>query len=702
MDVSQASQGLGDPKLLEVIDKLVELNIGDSVNLPQSSVLEGLTKLPFPRDSALCTRFATQITFRRAATVAIRVSILPAKSNKKEDAQRLQAWRKTGLTSLGRQEFSQVLDEVHEAMGIGTSTLGAQKSFSDDVLKIEVAGPDQQHLSVVDVPGIFRKVTEGVTTSMDITNVRNMVNGYMANERSVILAVIPANVDIATQEILDMAQVHDPKGQRTLGVLTKPDLVDKGAEGNVLDLIRGITHKLNLGWSMVKNPGQKDLQLGDSFDRHAMEATFFRYEAPWSALESDRVGVDSLRLRLVELLTEIVRREFNHVKFDVGQQLQKCQKSLTAMGASRETQAQQHRYLLDLATRFQHITAKASDAHYEDLDATDSQTSLRLATAVVHRNEHFNNDLWRFGHTMAFKDLAIPDDDKSDSDAASQGSYDAGDMVDTRRYQSTFSDLDEIVSNELVPKVSDADIMAWLEKVYRKAQGFEMGTFHSHLMPYMWKQQSSKWEPLALGYTSDIVSITHDYICDLLGEICGDDRVRTGLLSVLMEQLMDRYKRAIKQTEFIFKVECTPLTNNHYFADNLEKCNRQRAKALIEDHAFQTEEHGQVVRTSDLDHTFSVSNVENNVQRLHDILKSYYKVAYKRFVDNVCMQAADFHLVRGPDTAVKVFSPAFVSDLTPEQLERIAGEDAATKRKRADLSRQLENLKKAKNLLLAV
>lgn len=132
------------------------------------------------------------------------------------------------------------------------------------------------------------------------------------------------------------------------------------------------------------------------------------------------------------------------------------------------------------------------------------------------------------------------------------------------------------------------------------------------------------------------------------------------------------------------------------------RSNRQRAKALIEDHAFETEEHGQVVRISDLDHTFSMSNVANNVQRLHDILKSYYKVAYKRFVDNVCMQAADFHLVRGPDTAVKVFSPAFVSDLTPKQLERIAGEDAVTKRKRADLVRQLENLKKAKNLLVAV
>ena len=59
----------------------------------------------------------------------------------------------------------------------------------------------------------------------------------MRNPRSVILAVIPANVDIATQEILEMAEELDVKGERTLGVLTKPDLVDKGAEPPVIAII---------------------------------------------------------------------------------------------------------------------------------------------------------------------------------------------------------------------------------------------------------------------------------------------------------------------------------------------------------------------------------------------------------------------------------------------------------------------------------
>lgn len=143
--------------------------------------------------------------------------------------------------------------------------------------------------------------------------VREMIVSYMENPRSVILAVIPANVDIATQEILDMADAIDIKKQRTLGVLTKPDLVDKGAHHRVNDLIEGKSHPLALGWSMVRNPGQEDLK-DESRDRHAEEKAFFKTDSRFNKLPADRVGIVALRARLGEILAEIVRREFPHVR----------------------------------------------------------------------------------------------------------------------------------------------------------------------------------------------------------------------------------------------------------------------------------------------------------------------------------------------------------------------------------------------------
>ena len=98
--------------------------------------------------------------------------------------------------------------------------------------------------------------------------------------------------------------------------------------------------------------------------------------------------------------------------------------------------------------------------------------------------------------------------------------------------------------------------------------------------------------------------------------------------------------------------------------------------------------------------TTTASNAEHTISDLHDILKSYYKVARKRFVDIVCMQAADHHLITGPDTPLKVFCPTFVNELTPEQLDTVAGEEASTRRKRKQLKRDIENLEKGKKVLM--
>lgn len=193
-----------------------------------------------------------------------------------------------------------------------STAVSASKTFAEDVLSIEVGGPEEKHLTVIDVPGIFRLANHGVTTKADIALVEQMVLGYMKNPRSVMLAVIPANVDIATQAILQMAEELDPEGQRTLGVLTKPDLVDKGAEKMVMEMVDGDRHPLRLGWSLLRNPGQAEA-AGPNSDRNAIERAFFELNAPWSSLPKDRVGIDALRAKLQEILAAHIRREFPKV-----------------------------------------------------------------------------------------------------------------------------------------------------------------------------------------------------------------------------------------------------------------------------------------------------------------------------------------------------------------------------------------------------
>ena len=127
---------------------------------------------------------------------------------------------------------------------------------------------------------------------------------------------------------------------------------------------------------------------------------------------------------------------------------------------------------------------------------------------------------------------------------------------------------------------------------------------------------------------------------------------------------------------------------------------QQRTKAILAKKAFAGCQHGTVVKLDDIMTNHPMSNVEHIVQDIHDILFSYYKVARKRFVDNVCMLAVDHFLVSGPETPLTLFSPAFVSRLTTEQLETIAGEEQSTKRKRRQLKKEIHSLEAGKKILL--
>ena len=110
-----------------------------------------------------------------------------------------------------------------------------------------------------------------------------------------------------------MAETADEDGHRTLGVLTKPDLVDSGAEEPVMDLIEGKRHKLTLGWCLVRNLGQNQLQ-DTSANRSSQESTFFQTKVPWNRLDKGKIGIVALRTRLQEILTSKIRREFPKVK----------------------------------------------------------------------------------------------------------------------------------------------------------------------------------------------------------------------------------------------------------------------------------------------------------------------------------------------------------------------------------------------------
>lgn len=93
--------------------------------------------------------------------------------------------------------------------------------------------------------------------------------------------------------------------------------------------------------------------------------------------------------------------------------------------------------------------------------------------------------------------------------------------------------------------------------------------------------------------------------------------------------------------------------------------------------------------------------MEHTVRDIHDILNSYYKVARKRFIDNICIQETDYHLITGPDIPLRVFSPEFIVELSAKRLTVVAGEDTTFIQQRKSIEKKIESLIKGRRILTA-
>lgn len=106
-----------------------------------------------------------------------------------------------------------------------------------------------------------------------------------------------------------------------------------------------------------------------------------------------------------------------------------------------------------------------------------------------------------------------------------------------------------------------------------------------------------------------------------------------------------------------------------------------------------------VVRLDDITSVQTRVSDDQVAIEIYDTLYSYYQLSRKRFVDNVRMQVADHFLVTGPNNPLRLFSPKYVASMTAEQLEEIAGEEYALKRRRLEVEKEIERLKQGRRIL---
>lgn len=215
----------------------------------KSSVLQSLSGIPFPSGSGLVTRCPTQLIMSKSPANSPWKAKIYINYREKEKAQ-----------PLGTGPVSSVLDlcgAIKDLTNILTN--GQTHGFSTDIIVIELSSPDSPDLTIIDLPGIIRTGTNGQNSDV-VRHINELIDFYIHQKNTIILAVIPSNQDIATVDILERASRGDPSGARTLGVLTKPDLIGEGNEDEIIHVITNMRKPLLLGYVMVKNMTQKEVR----------------------------------------------------------------------------------------------------------------------------------------------------------------------------------------------------------------------------------------------------------------------------------------------------------------------------------------------------------------------------------------------------------------------------------------------------------
>ncbi|KAJ8246756.1 hypothetical protein GJAV_G00255050 [Gymnothorax javanicus] len=330
---------------IDLIDSLRSLGVEKDLALPaiavigdqssgKSSVLEALSGVALPRGSGIVTRCPLELKMKRL----------------KED----EAWR-------GKISYSDRTEDILDPADVEGMIREAQDlmagvgvGISDDLISLEISSPGVPDLTLIDLPGIARVAVKGQPENIG-DQIKRLIRKFITKQETISLVVVPCNVDIATTEALKMAQEVDPEGERTLGILTKPDLVDKGTEETVVDIVHNEVIHLTKGYMIVKCRGQKEIKDRVSLSEATYkEKAFFQDHAHFSTLlEEGFATVPKLAEKLTLELVHHIERSLPRLEEQVIAKLEDTRAELEKYGAGPpEDPTERLHFLIDKVTVF--------------------------------------------------------------------------------------------------------------------------------------------------------------------------------------------------------------------------------------------------------------------------------------------------------------------------------------------------------------
>ncbi|KAI6249390.1 Dynamin-related protein DNM1 [Erysiphe necator] len=393
--------------LLGIVNKLQDLvfnTIGnDSLDLPQivvvgsqssgkSSVLENIVGRDFlPRGSGIVTR--------RPLILQL-INILPDEDAPDAIVSTQAEWAE--FHHIPNRRFTEFHDVKREIENETARIAGNNKGINRHPINLKIYSPHVLSLTLVDLPGLTKVPIGDQPTDIE-KQTRNLISEYIAKPNSIILAVSPANVDIVNSEALKLARHVDPLGRRTIGVLTKIDLMDHGT--NAMDILSGRVYPLKLGFIGVVNRSQQDIQGNKSLEEALKaESSFFKHHPAYRNIAS-RCGTQFLAKSLNTTLMAHIRERLPDIKARLNTLMGQTQQELAGYG-DMHFSGKEHRgsLVLQLMTRFASSFISSIDGTSTDISTKELCGGARIYYIF---NSVFGNSLESIDPTTNLSALDI-------------------------------------------------------------------------------------------------------------------------------------------------------------------------------------------------------------------------------------------------------------------------------------------------------
>ncbi|EPQ56201.1 hypothetical protein GLOTRDRAFT_115554 [Gloeophyllum trabeum ATCC 11539] len=314
-----------DADLIKLVNKLQDTfhNLGGELDMPQLAVVGSQSS---GKSSVLETIVGRDFLPRGQGIVTRRPLVLQLIHTPATEGSSYTEWGQFLHIDKRFTDFEDIRKEIEQET---FRVAGQNKGISKLPIHLRIYSPNVLDLTLVDLPGLT-KIPVGDQPSDIEKQIRNLVLEYISKPNCVILAVSAANVDLANSEALKLARTVDPQGRRTIGVLTKLDLMDAGT--NALDVLTGRVYPLKLGFIGVVNRSQQDINEGKPMEDALNRETEFFTTHPAYRNIAHKNGTKYLARTLNQVLMNHIRDKLPDMKARLNTLIGQAQQELNSFG----------------------------------------------------------------------------------------------------------------------------------------------------------------------------------------------------------------------------------------------------------------------------------------------------------------------------------------------------------------------------------